>query len=118
MIIAILAILSSNGCKTSISHGFGANRIYSGTRMTVEMYFDEKVREDCIVGLTIINIIDFPLCLIADTVILPVTLPCSVLGDTGEFKNVFRQEPKFSCGAQDNSESRSRSRGQPKSGVH
>jgi len=92
----MLVVLSASGCKTSISHGFGANHIYSGTRMTFEMYADEEVRTNAWVELTVFNIVDLPLCLVADTVILPVTLPCSVFGHTGEFHNLFRSEPKCS----------------------
>jgi uncharacterized protein YceK len=96
--MGMLAVLLLGGCKTAVSHGFGANRIYSGTRMTFEMYADEEVRTNAWLSLTLFNIVDLPLCIVADTVILPVTLPCSLLGDTGEFRNMMRSEPKCTWG--------------------
>ena len=96
--MALLSVLLAGGCKTAVSHGYGANRVYSGTRMTAEMYADPYIRSNAWVELTIFNIVDLPLCLVADTIIFPVTLPCSMFGDTGEFRNMFRSEPQRSWG--------------------
>ena len=101
ILIVVVAVLTTSSCKTSISHGFGANRIYSGTRMTFEMYVypiktDRPTPMGDWIGLTVVNVVDLPLCFVADTIILPITLPCSIFGDTGEFRNMCRSEPKDS----------------------
>ena len=69
----------SSGCKTAISHGFGANQIYAGTRFSMDIFKDDEM------DTTFADVLDFPLCVVADTVILPITLPCSLFGEPGEF---------------------------------
>ena len=100
-IIIILSLVCLTGCKTAISHGFGANRIYSGTRFTFEMYQNDdetKLETDVMVFMTVFNIIDLPLCLCADTIILPVTLPASTFGEYGEFQQMINPKPDCVCG--------------------
>ena len=102
LFVLLISIFFMTGCKTAVSHGFGANRVYSGTRFTFEMYeTDEQgvnpnIKEN-ILALTIFNIVDFPLCICADTLILPITLPCSTFGDNGEFNKMLREKEPDAC---------------------
>ena len=100
-IIILISFVSLSGCKTALTHGFGANRIYSGTRFTFEMYQDEdwdKREADVFIFSVVFNIIDLPLCICADTIILPITLPASIFGESGEFQQMINPTPGCVCG--------------------
>ncbi|MCM8535396.1 MAG: YceK/YidQ family lipoprotein [Lentisphaeraceae bacterium] len=97
-VFLFILVLLSCGCKTFLSHGFGANRIYSGTRMTFEMLSQtQEVPESIKVEMAVFNIVDFPLCLAADTIILPITLPSSLFGEYGEFHQMIYPREPHSC---------------------
>ena len=86
MACVMMAWAMSSGCKTALSHGFGANQIYAGTRFSMYQFKDSET------DTSFADVLDFPLCVVADTVILPITLPCSLFGETGEFHDMLWPE--------------------------
>lgn len=108
-VYSVLIALHLTGCKTAISHGFGANRIYSGTRWSFELMADQQMET------TFADVLEIPICFVADTAILPITLPCSLFGKTGEFRNMLRSEPKDAWGPRRHADEDQRAQQTPQS---
>ena len=79
-IIIFTFTLSLMSCKTMIDQAGvcsipGPQRVYGGTRFTFEMYLEKEDDQNSIIlPMTLFNVIDLPLCIIADTLLLPQTL--------------------------------------------
>ncbi len=81
-IILIMCALSMSGCLTIVDFQ-SDRRVFGGTQLTHEKY--SEVNSDLeLFGHILFDIIDLPLCIIADLVLLPVTVPASAESGDGE----------------------------------
>lgn len=83
------------GCATTISHVYGINRVYSGTRADIQFISSAGQDDELSTGDRILintaSLIDLPLSFVLDTVIFPITLPFSLFGETGEFRQMLEE---------------------------
>jgi uncharacterized protein YceK len=75
-LLALVAALAAPGCMTidtQIDEGYDGPYVYSGTRKDAGMWPDAFITFN--VPVFLLTTVDFPFSLVADTVILPVTIP-------------------------------------------
>jgi uncharacterized protein YceK len=84
LVLSLLVVFVSSGCSTFDSrrgaHGFGGERmypVYSGVRLNVEYWrlIQTPMFRLPVIILAPYLIIDFPCSLVADTLMLPITIP-------------------------------------------
>ena len=78
MTILLFSLILLASFKTSIDHGGlgsvpGKKRIYGGTRLAFEIYAEDHHDTESLLCMTFFNLIDLPLCLLLDTILLPST---------------------------------------------
>ncbi len=76
-VVMLLCVLMLNGCMTftdlGLANGAKKDRIYGGVRASFEEGLGSG-RGGRRVGMLIFRVIDIPLCVVADTIVLPYTI--------------------------------------------